>query len=100
MRYIYFEKYKLIKKDTGEIIEDKIQNLNVLLLRPDNLNTSGYWEFSNLTERKNQNENVLVEQYWIDIKVYNSNGVINEGLNEIKRLLKTKKREIKLNSIL
>jgi len=60
----------------------RIQNLNILLLRPENLNSSGIWGFRHMTENRNGADIVpksytewgksyiTVDQYWVDLQVY------------------------------
>jgi len=62
VRYIYFERYKLLR-DNKIVVERRLENMNILSLRPDNLNSYGYWGFTNYTVRKDSVEIVIVEQF-------------------------------------
>lgn len=108
-RYIYFEIHSEIDKciDTGLSNQTRtIKNENFLLLKPENLNSSGYWGFTNMTTRKIKNNMIertlVVEQYWIDSEIYDFNTIspLKDMTLKVLRKLESKKRDDKLNKIL
>lgn len=68
IKYLYFE-IKYIK-GVGKT-KPAIQNTNVLMIKP-NTNSTGYYGFTNITERKGFNEPTfsIVEQNWIDLEKF------------------------------
>jgi len=78
IKYIYFEvKYVVGAGPT----EPNIENENVLLLEP-KTNSSGFWGFTNVTERKNFDKPTfsIVEQTWINLELFNTTENLDEKL--------------------
>ena len=83
MRYIYFEVHRK-SNHMGWDGPGSIKNVNILLLRPINLNSVGMWGYGHETETRNSSDiipksltewgrsYIVVNQYWVDIQVYES----------------------------
>lgn len=90
MEYIYFEIHQL-SSGTNFIINTKeIKNSNVLLHKPENLNSDGIWSFRTLTKRID--DYLFVDQFWIDLNIYqgNENDYLYNDIMEVKLKLKIK----------
>lgn len=77
IKYIYFELY------VENASKPKIQNENILFLKPDT-NSSGYWGYRNVTERRKMNsvsDYIVVHQYWVDFTKYELRKNINTSPN-------------------
>ena len=82
MRYIYFEVHRIDSDriDLHPNVESTIQNFNVLLFPPDNLNSKGVWGFRHNTNQHRIHHllkdkidyitHLIVDQYWVDVEVY------------------------------
>ncbi len=82
MRYIYFEIYH--ESDGKSIGEGYVRNQNILLIKPKNLNSRGYWGFRHMTEKHTNSSEynadgdliiqpsvyITVDQCWVDLSVY------------------------------
>lgn len=112
MRYIYFEVHKK-SNHKGWVGTGSIQNLNILLLRPINLNSVGVWGFGHVTESRNGSDMIPksytewgksynhVDQYWVDVQVYrNGEDVwVDKAIQMAKMLFREVDRESKINLI-
>ena len=91
MRYIYYEVHQVSHKE-GESPNDKvIKNVNVLMNRPENLNSYGIYGFTHCTRsyrNRDSEEYLFVHQNWVDLEVYGKDGkdVFRESEN-IKKVL-------------
>lgn len=112
MRYIYFEVHKK-SNHNGWVGMGSIKNLNILLLKPINLNSSGIWGFGHMTETracwdivpKSYTEwgksYIHVDQYWVDIEIYRSgyDSWIDKAVITAKLLFRELDRESKIDLI-
>ncbi len=75
--YIYFEIHQVSHKE-GETPNEKVlKNANELKHRPEKMNSSGIWGFTNATERRggpDKGRVLFVNQYWIDTDIYDLEG--------------------------
>lgn len=101
IKYIYFETYGKVRdsdRASHNCINHKIQNVNVLMLKPET-NSSGYWQIRHVT--KGDNFNICVDQYWVYLDKFNAeykercywtrylHGRIKEAMEVIEELIKT-----------
>jgi hypothetical protein len=102
IKYIYYEKYAIYNSDGKEVVKEKIQNINALLIKP-NTNSSGIWGYRNVTEHKGKNEFVLLEQIWIDLEKYKFGKQIylksDNNIYKCLEYINIKIRKEKLNKI-
>ena len=103
MRYIYFEEHKVYTED-GILLIEEIKNANVLMLRPDNLSSRGDWGFRTVTEQgerkltiddeiQDVKTTLVIDQYWLDLDVYDMNSknfISSEEIQEVIDKLKAR----------
>lgn len=99
IKYIYYEIYSIVDSDGNKIVEEKFQNINILKLKPIT-NSSGFWGFTNVTERKSKNEFVWLHQNWINLEKYKlGHSLKNKEINKCLEYLNIKLRKEKLEKI-
>ena len=98
IKYIYFEVYSI---SGVEIVEPRLQNINALIFKPQT-NSSGFWGYTNMTKRRNDDTFVWVHQNWVDIEKYNNKKLhhnMDNYIIECLKYLNVKLRKNKLEKI-